>query len=77
MYPQLLQSDNAELRKTAQAYIDEMGHIRKVFTDYKDRYNTRTKITGNSQAFIEESNRVFEVLEDRIAKEDLSLYTAI
>lgn len=29
MYPQLLQSDNVKLRKTAQGYIDEMGHIRK------------------------------------------------
>lgn len=77
MYPQLLKSDNMELRKTAQGYISEMGHISNVFMDYKDRFNTKTKITGNSRAFIEESNRVFEILEDRIMKEDLSLYTII
>ena len=75
VYPQLLQSDNAELKKAAQAYMDEMGHISKEFMNYKDRFNTKTKITGNPQDFLKETDRIFGLIERRIEKEDSSLYT--
>jgi hypothetical protein len=77
MYPRLLQSENLQVRKIAKEYIDEMGHISGVFMDYKDRFNTKTKIIGNTQEFFNETNKIFKVLEERIAKEDSSLYTIL
>ena len=75
MYPQLLKSSNSEVRTTAQAYIDEMGTISTQFMAYKDRFNTRTKITKDIDTFVSESHRIFDLLEQRIAKEDANLYT--
>lgn len=77
MYPQLLQSGNEEMKKIAQSFIKEMGDISREFVSFKDRFNTRIKITGDPQGFIRESDRIFEVLKERIAKEDSSLYTII
>ena len=74
MYPQLLNSSNSEVRITAQAYIDEMGTISTEFMEYKDRFNTRTKITKDIDLFVSESHRIFHLLEERIAKEDANLY---
>lgn len=77
MYPQLLKSSNSEVQTTAQAYIDEMGTISTVFMEYKDRFNTRTKITNEIDLFVSESKRIFSLLQQRIAKEDSNLYQQI
>ncbi len=77
MYPQLLKSSNHEVRTTAQAYIDEMGTISTEFMAYKERFNTRTKITNDIALFVSESQRIFDLLEERIAKEDSNLYQHI
>ncbi|WP_024832277.1 hemerythrin domain-containing protein [Ruminiclostridium josui] len=77
MYPQLLKSSNSEIRKTAQAYIDEMGTISTQFMAYKDRFNTRSKITNDIDLFVSESKKIFDILEQRIAKENSNLYQEI
>lgn len=77
MYPQLLKSSNSEVQTTAQAYIDEMGTISTEFMAYKDRFNTRTKITNEIDLFVSESKRIFSLLQQRIAKEDSNLYQQI
>lgn len=77
MYPQLLQSGKTELKKLAQAYMDEMGYISKAFMNYKDRFNTKSKIRGNPQVFLKESQEMLEVIGQRIEKEDVSLYTVL
>lgn len=77
MYPQLLKSSNSEVQTTAQAYIDEMGTISTEFMAYKDRFNTRTKITNEIDLFVSESKRIFSLLQKRIAKEDSNLYQQI
>ncbi len=77
MYPQLLKSSNSEVQTTAQAYIDEMGTISTEFMAYKDRFNTRTKITNEINLFVSESKRIFSLLQQRIAKEDSNLYQQI
>lgn len=74
MYPYLLQSENETVRKMALDYSDEMGHINEEFVEYKDKFNTRTKIANNTKEFIEETSRVFKILEERMSKEDTSLY---
>jgi len=74
MYPVLLRNESSQVRNTAGLYIDEMGEISEVFTQYKEKYNTRSKITADIEGFKAESSRVFSILEDRIAKEEASLY---
>ncbi len=76
MYPELL-NKSGDIRNTAKNYMDEMGHISEAFMEYKERFNTRTKIAANPSAFAEETNRVFTILEGRIAKEETSLYTLL
>ncbi len=77
MYPELLNNKSGDIRNTAKNYMDEMGHISEAFLEYKDRFNTRTKIAANPSAFAEETNKVFTILEGRIAKEETSLYTLL
>ncbi len=77
MYPQLLQSEHLELKNIARTYIDEMGYISKAFMEYKDRFNTKMKISGNLPGFMKETREIIEILEERIAKEDASLYTVL
>lgn len=74
MYPQLLQSDNREIREAAQAFMDEMGHISKAFSDYKERFNTKTKICSNPRAFLQETAAVSGAITARIEREDAALY---
>jgi hypothetical protein len=77
MYPDLLKSQSGDIRLIAKEYIDEMGHISEAFTAYKNRFNTRSKITADIEAFKSETKKVFAVLEERISKEEASLYSLL
>lgn len=70
MYPELLNSQSEEVRNTAKDYIDEMGSISETFMAYKERFNTRSKISANLDSFESESDRVFSIIEKRIAREE-------
>lgn len=52
-----------------------MGNISDEFVDYKNRFNTRTKIISNTREFVNETQRILRILEERIKKEDANLYT--
>lgn len=77
LYPKLLQSDNAEIRKTAQAYINEMGNINIEFENYKNQFNTRSKICIDIEAFKKQTKLIFQVLGKRLDQEDGHLYPMI
>jgi DUF438 domain-containing protein len=74
MYPHLLQSGNDDLKKIAQDYVAEMGSISNEFLEYKNHFNTRTKINSNTREFVNETQRILKILEERIKKEDVNLY---
>lgn len=74
LYPKLLSHDNGTVRSTAQQYIDEMGGIAKVFTDYLDRWPHAKAIQENASGFIEETKGLFNALGNRINKENNDLY---
>jgi len=74
LYPSFLKSDRVVLQKKAQEYSDEMGDLSKVYAEFKNKYNTRSKIMTDSTAFITDSNNVFKAIEKRINKEDRDLY---
>lgn len=74
LYPNLLNSDKPEIRNKAKAYIDEMGNLKAVYTDFKNKYNTKSKLMSNPAAFEKEFFDVFGAVEKRMTKEDSDLY---
>jgi len=74
LYPAFLNSDRIELKTKAQAYTDEMGDLSNIYTTFKSKYNTRSKIMANTKSFVTDSDKVFKAIEKRIHKEDHDLY---
>jgi hypothetical protein len=74
LYPNLLNSDKSEIRNKAKAYIDEMGNLKAVYTDFKNKYNTKSKLMSNPAAFEKDFFAVFGAVEKRMTKEDSDLY---
>jgi len=77
MYPSLLNSKNSEISSTAKKFTDEMGSISKELLEYKERYNTKSKILLNKYGFLNETENIISMLENRIAKENEVLYPLI
>jgi len=77
MYPFLLNSENSELKNIAREFIDEMGNISNEFMEYKNRYNTKSKILNDKSKFLVETESIFKALENRIEKENKFLYPLI
>lgn len=77
MYPKLLNSSDEKIRTMAQDYINEMGNISKEFTEFKVKFNTKTKIMQDVTEFKCETVRVFKLLENRINREDEELYPSL
>ena len=74
LYPAFLKSKSIELKNKAQKYTLEMGDLSNVYTAFKNKYNTRSKIMADTKSFITDSNKVFKAIEKRILKEDNDLY---
>lgn len=77
LYPQLLQSKNIEAQKMAERYQKEMGNLAENFVNYKDRYNTKSKILGKEKELVADTDNMFKVIEKRIEKEEEELYKMI
>ncbi|WP_099192671.1 hemerythrin domain-containing protein [Tepidibacter mesophilus] len=74
LYPKLVKHDSIKIKNKANKYIDEMGNICTLFTEYKNKFNTKNKIINNLNEFIKESNYMFDIIQKRIYKEDIDLY---
>lgn len=74
LYPAFLKSNNSELKNKAQKYTLEMGDLSNVYTEFKNKYNTRSKIMADIKSFVTDSSKVFKAIEIRILKEDNDLY---
>lgn len=77
LYPALIESENKQLREMAKEYSEEMGHIHLKFNNYKNKFNTRTKILNDIDGFLKESKETINLLENRISKEDNYLYPKV
>lgn len=73
LYPQL--KENLKTKNTAESFEKEMEGILEVFLNFKEKYNTSVKIDENINLFKKETLAVLKALEERIAKEEKSLYT--
>ena len=74
LYPKFLNSDDDKLSKKAKEYIEEMGNLSEVYTEFKSKYNVRSKIMADIPGFMKDANFVFEAIEKRMNKEDKDLY---
>jgi hypothetical protein len=78
LYPNLLNGTNETLKNLANSYIDEMGGIADIFTDYKNQFNTKSKIiTAGIESFLTETRKILKSIEIRINKEENELYKMI
>ncbi|OPJ61020.1 hemerythrin domain-containing protein [Clostridium chromiireducens] len=78
LYPRLLSSSDDKLKNLANSYINEMGDISEIFTDYKNGYNTKSKILSEGiDKFVLETKKILKSIESRITKEENGLYIMI
>ncbi|MDO5517713.1 MAG: hemerythrin domain-containing protein [Clostridium sp.] len=75
LYPHLLEDDRYNTK--AQSYINEMGSLLDEFIEYKNKYNTRSKVESNKLTIKEETNKIMSKVRERISKEDNDLYKII
>lgn len=77
LYPNLINGKNMEMKEMANSYIDEMGNIANVFTDYKNQFNTKSKINEKLDVFMSETKYILTEIRKRILKEENELYRLI
>lgn len=74
LYPNFKASENIQLKNKANQYIEEMGNLSNIYSDFKNNYNTPTKIMKNEESLIKKSKTVMQAIKDRIKQEDTDLY---
>jgi|GEM_PF-613578 len=77
LYPQLLESDNQDVKGLAEYYDQTMGGLSNAFISFKTRYNTYDSITQDYEKFKGELLSIFAALTIRLDKEDHELYPLI
>ncbi|GKX68541.1 hemerythrin domain-containing protein [Inconstantimicrobium mannanitabidum] len=77
LYPNLVDAEDSGLRSMAKYYIDEMGSIADTFTNYKNEFNTKSKINGKLNSFVSETRQIISQIKKRISKEEAELYKLI
>lgn len=77
LYPQLMNSDNPNLRTTAQGFYSEMGQLSEVFSKFVQDYNVPSKILKDINIFRADCKKVFDAIGNRIKKEHSKLYPLI
>lgn len=75
LYPSLLKDD--KLRPLAERFMAEMGGISATFKEYVRKWPDAGAIEGQTADFIQETQRVFAILKERIIREDQELYPLV
>lgn len=74
LYPAMLNSKDAATSQTAKKFMDEMGKISQIFTEYKAKWSNSVAIQADPTGFISETNNLFAALGDRVTREENELY---
>ena len=77
LYPNLINGEDAQLKNMANLYMHEMGDISSVFTDYKNKYNTKSKVNDRLNTFEADTTDILNNIKNRIEKEESELYKLI
>lgn len=73
LYPKLVNGVDVILAKMAEEFQTEMGNLRQVFIEFIQTW-TATKINEQPEAFKEQATKVFDLLAQRIERENNQLY---
>uniref|UniRef100_UPI0006CFA1E1 hemerythrin domain-containing protein n=1 Tax=Clostridium sp. NkU-1 TaxID=1095009 RepID=UPI0006CFA1E1 len=57
LYPAFLRSGDSRLVNQAEEYQREMGNLLALFTEFKDKYNTKIKILSEKESFFGEAEK--------------------
>jgi hemerythrin-like domain-containing protein len=74
LYPELLNASNTDTRATANSFKQEMGGIGQAFGAFRERWKTADDVEKNLAAFTREVRQFFELLKQRIQRENTQLY---
>lgn len=77
LYPNLLNSENINIKIKAQQYVQEMGNLQGIFISFKNDFNTKSKIMANPHEFTQKFKTVFALIDQRMKKEDTDLYVML
>ena len=77
LYPKLMEHSDESIRRLTVDYQKEMGNLMNVFTEFKTKYNTKTKIIDHPTDFIKEFDLIVQQLNKRMDKEEKGLYQNI
>ncbi len=77
LYPKLKEAMDENIVNLAKEYQNEMGDLATIFTSFKEKYNTKSKLLLNQNYFINEFNSVIRKIESRIEKEESGIYKLI
>lgn len=73
LYPSLMAHEDPKVRDTASRFNNEMSAIKEVFETYSAKW-TESAIREDRSGFIEETNKLFVALCNRIHRENTELY---
>jgi len=74
LYPSMKKSSDAVLQKKAGEFQDEMGNLSVEFMNFKDNYNTQSRIIKNKDIAKKEIDNMCKKIVDRMNREDNDLY---
>lgn len=77
LYPAFLRSADSKLVNQAEEYQREMGNLLALFTEFKDKYNTKIKILSERDSFFGEVEKIIRSIEMRMEKEESGLYRLV
>lgn len=77
LYPNLINGQDTDLKNMAKEYINEMGDIASAFTNYKNEFNTKSKINHKVESFVNKTEPILKEIRNRILKEENGLYKLI
>ncbi len=77
LYPNLVNGADIELKNMANSYIEDMGNIANAFTNYKNEFNTKSKINQKLDTFVSQTKLIVNKIRNRISKEETGLYKLI
>jgi hypothetical protein len=74
-YPQMLKSADAKTRALTRRFAAEMHPISDAFKRHAVRWGSARAIQANAEAFVRETQRIIQVLIERIRREHVELYS--
>jgi hypothetical protein len=74
-YPQMLRAEDAKTRALTRRFVADMHSISDAFRRYAARWGSARAIQANAEAFVRETQRIIQVLAERIRREHVELYS--